>query len=289
MFAQKDNNVDKNNVQLPKQPLQKQLFTLKRLVDSFILIKRFAIFVLILVIGFLIYKLLISYTFTDRNFATGLFALWLITAYLALPRLHKILTSMYVPNYYIGRARTGEGLLGDPVNLAIIASREKLIVQMEKAGWQLADNLNLRTTYKMIKATLLRRSYPSAPVSALYLFGNKQDLAFQKEVGGSTSKRHHVRFWKTPDNWFLPGGRTADWMGAATYDSKVGLSIYTFQFTHKIGENTDEERDHVIKTLQETSKSTQVQVVEHFSTGYHSRNGGGDTIRTDGSMPFIQL
>lgn len=35
--------------------------------------------------------------------------------------------------------------------------------------------------------------------------------------------------------------------------------------------------------------STQVQIIEDFSTGYHSRNGGGDSIVTDGNLPIISL
>ena len=30
-----------------------------------------------------------------------------------------------------------------------------------------------------------------------------------------------------------------------------------------------------------------VAVIRDFSTGYHSRNGGGDVIRTDGDLPII--
>src|SRR3954451_23109775 len=43
---------------------------------------------------------------------------WLVLAHLALPRLNRILSSIYVPNYFIGRTRTSDGLLGDPLNLA---------------------------------------------------------------------------------------------------------------------------------------------------------------------------
>jgi hypothetical protein len=32
-----------------------------------------------------------------------------------------------------------------------------------------------------------------------------------------------------------------------------------------------------------------VEVIEDFSTGYHSRNGGGDLIITDGNLPIIDL
>ena len=47
---------------------------------------------------------------------------WGLLAYLVLPRLHRILTTIYVPDYFIGRTRTGDGLLGDPVNLALMGT-----------------------------------------------------------------------------------------------------------------------------------------------------------------------
>ncbi len=50
----------------------------------------------------------------------GFVLFWALLAYLVLPRLHRILTTIYVPDYFIGRARTSDGLLGDPVNLAVL-------------------------------------------------------------------------------------------------------------------------------------------------------------------------
>ena len=98
----------------------------------------------------------------------------------------------------------------------------------------------------MVTATLTRRSYPNAPVSPLLLFDRQQDFAYQQEVGGSTSQRHHVRFWRCPEGWMLPGGYAVDWLAAGTYDRSVGFSLFTFQITHKIEANTDIERDFVV-------------------------------------------
>ncbi len=117
---------------------------------------------------------------------------------------------------------------------------------MKSAGWVLADDLNLKSSWGMVKSTLLRKSYPEAPVSSLFLFGNMQELAFQQEVDNNPAKRHHVRFWRTPKGgWLLPGGFGADWLGAATYDRSVGFSTLTLQITHKIEEDTDIERDYL--------------------------------------------
>ena len=214
---------------------------------------------------------------------------WLVLAYLVLPRLHRILTSIYVPDYFIGRARTSDGLLGDPVNLAAMGTEAQLHEAMTRSGWIRADAVTLASSWRIITSTILRRSYDEAPVSPLLLFGHQQDLAYQQEVEGNPAKRHHVRFWRCPDGWLLPGGHRADWMAAGTFDRAVGFSLFTLQITHKIDADTDVERDHIVATLQAGGPGIQVRVLEDFSTGYHSRNGGGDSIATDGDLPVVDL
>lgn len=54
--------------------------------------------------------------------------------------------------------------------------------------------------------------------------------------------------------------------------------------TGKIAEKTDTERDLVIGSL--ILAGATVHTVRHFSSGYHSRNGGGDAIETDGDLPI---
>ncbi|HEY5978445.1 MAG TPA: LssY C-terminal domain-containing protein [Microlunatus sp.] len=218
-----------------------------------------------------------------------LVAFWILFTYLLLPRLHRILTHIYVPGYFIGRTRTGDGLLGDPVNLAVLGHEGQIHEAMTAAGWILADDLDARSGRAMVTATVARRSYPQAPVSPLMLFDRQQDFAYQQEVGGSTSQRHHVRFWRCPEGWMLPGGYAADWLAAGTYDKSVGFSLFTFQITHKIEANTDIERDFVVSTVTEASPRATVRVIKDFSTGYHSRNGGGDLIQTDGDLPILDL
>lgn len=214
---------------------------------------------------------------------------WLILAYALLPRIHKILSSLYIPDYFIGRTRTGDGVLGDPVNLAVIGPAEELRHAMITAGWVEADPVTPGTAWRTLESTVLGRSYPAAPVSSLYVFGNRQDMAFQREIEGNPRKRHHVRFWKCPEGWMLPGGLAVDWVGAGTYDRSVGLSLFTFQITHKIADRTDEERDFIIETLRAANAVESVHVIRNFSSGYHHRNGGGDAIRTDGHLPIIDL
>lgn len=214
---------------------------------------------------------------------------WLFFTYLVLPRLHGILTAVYVPNYFIGRARTSDGLLGDPVNLGLLGTEGQIHEAFEAAGWTRADDLSLGTSWRLVRGIASRRSYPQAPVSPLYLFGRQQDFAYQREVAGSPSKRHHLRLWRCPSGWLLPGGFPVQWLGAATYDRRVGLSLFTLQVTHKIEEDIDVERDFVVSSLTEATRSLTVRTLERFASGYHTRNGGGDRILTDGDLPILDL
>lgn len=214
---------------------------------------------------------------------------WIVVAYFALPRLHRILSQIYVPNYFFGRTRTSDGLLGDPVNLALRGNADQVHAAMLRAGWVRADDLTARSTWRMMMALLTRRSYHQAPVSPLLLFGRPQDFAYQQEVDGSPGKRHHVRFWRCPKGWLLPGGHQVDWLAAGTYDKSVGVSLFTLQITHKIDENTDIERDYIVASVRRANAAADLTVIHDFSTGYHSRNGGGDTIITDGHLPVLEL
>lgn len=214
---------------------------------------------------------------------------WLTVTYLLLPRIHTVLSRIYLPDYFIGRTRTREGVLGDPVNLALQGSAEQIHTAMMRAGWHLADELDIRSGIRIVTHTLGRKTYPDAPVSSLYLFRSRHEFTYQQEVEGNPKKRHHVRFWPTPHGWLLPGGTDVDWLAAGTYDRSVGLSMFTGQVTHRIAADIDTERDHIVATLTEANPGIDVEVLKSFSSGYHHRNGGGDRIETDGDLPIVDL
>ena len=216
-------------------------------------------------------------------------AFWVLLAYLVLPRLHRILTTVYVPDYFIGRARTSDGLLGDPVNLAFLGEADQIHAAMRAAGWTQADDVTLGSSWRIVTSTLTRRSYGEAPVSPLFLFSRQQDFAYQQEVDGNPAQRHHVRFWKCPEGWLLPGGSRVDWLAAGTFDTAVGLSLFTLQVTHRIDADTDIERDHIVQTVTAADARVAVSMLRDFSTGYHARNGGGDSIETDGDLPVVDV
>ena len=257
-----------------------------------VLIKRVGLLALTLLVIFLViqaYSALLPNVWYRDHLAISIIALWILTAYFVLPRVHRFLSKIYLPAYFAGRVRTADGLLSDPVNLAINGNKKALINSMRKAGWKKADRITLKTSWRIIYSSIFRKSYPNAPVSDLFLFGRKQDIAFQKEVNNNPRKRHHVRFWQTPQDWYLPGGYKVDWIGAATYDSAVGFSLFTMQITHHIDYNVDKERDFIIKTLRDARALKSSTKIKHYFNAYKTRNGGGNRYITDGSFVIADL
>ena len=219
----------------------------------------------------------------------SVFLFWVLLAYVGLPRLQEVLSKVYVPDYFIGRSLTDIGVLGDPINLAVDGTEADIHAAMLRAGWTRADELTIRSSWRIVVSSVLRRPYPEAPVSSLFLFGQRQAFAYQQEVDGNPSQRHHVRFWPVPDGWKLPGGFEVQWLAAATYDRAVGISLFTLQVTHRVDADIDIERDYVIDTVRYAVPDASLRVIKDYSSAFTTRNGGGDVVRTDGSLPILDL
>ena len=178
-----------------------------------------------------------------------LFVFWLMVAYLLLPRLHRILTRLYLPGYFIGRTRTSDGLLGDPVNLALRGNAAQIHATMAAAGWTRADDVDIRSSLRIVSSTLTRKTYAEAPVSPLHLFDQQQDFAYQQEVAGNPAKRHHVRFWQRPPTGTCPAASRSTGWPPAPSTAAWGCPCLTFQVTHHIAADIDTERDYIVESL----------------------------------------
>jgi len=177
--------------------------------------------------------------------------------------------------------QTSDGHPGDPLNVALIGSEAQVRAAMQEAKWFPAAALGLRSDLKIAADTVLSRSDDEAPVSSLFLFGRREDLAFERPVGDNPRQRHHVRFWRTAVS--DSDGRPT-WIGSASYDARVGLSHTTGQITHHIAPDVDAERDHLFDDLENAGAVTEFYTVDDFHTVREGRNGGGDRWHTDGRL-----
>lgn len=212
----------------------------------------------------------------------ALLLLYFVVAYVVMPLLwqryeHRHPALDDLP----GITETKNGIPGDPINVALVGTETEMLKIMVAAKWYPADPLTLRSSLKIAEASVLERPYDAAPVSNLYFWGRKEDLAFEKPVGDNPRKRHHVRFWrsdKTDSN-----GRPL-WVGSAIYDEHVGLSKTTGQVTHVTAPDVDTERDYLFGDLDRTGSLAAKYIVDGFHKILSGKNGGGDPWHTDGRL-----
>jgi hypothetical protein len=213
-----------------------------------------------------VWLIVFVFQITDSRAPTilALGLVYALAAYVLLPRIVrmslKILQRKSVPSFTL----TGDGFPGDPVNLVVMGEFDKLRAAFLAAGWTEAEPLNLTSSWRMVVAFLLNRSYPAAPFSTLFLFGRAQDVGFQKAIDRSPRKRHHVRFWalnlnrddeplNNPGFWLNadrpPIDEPALWVGAGTRDTGLSFTKFTFQFTHATDNDVNAERDFIVAEL----------------------------------------
>lgn len=184
------------------------------------------------------------------------------------------------------RTHTGDGIPGDPINIGAVGSKETLLRAFAAAGWQPADPITLRSSLDIALSVVMHRPDNEAPVSPLFYDGRKQDLAFEKQVGGSADKRHHIRFWMVKEKG--EDGRPF-WLASAAFDEGVELSRFTGQVTHHIGADVDAERDFVIDDLTRAHAVEKVYQMTGSGPTFYGRNGGGDPYFTDGEVKVAVL
>lgn len=206
--------------------------------------------------------------------------LWFVLAYGELPHVwsrheHKKIGARDQVQSY-----TVQDIPGDPINLHLHGSREALACAFRRAGWSLADPVNLSSALRIGASVVLGRPYVQAPVSPLYVQDEKQMMAFEKETGKSADQRHHVRFWEIAKD---------DWLGAASFDRGVGVSLFTLQVTHHIGADVDGERDMVGKLLAAGGAIPAGTEDNRIAPNQWHRNGGGDRYRTDGRISVYSV
>jgi LssY C-terminus len=212
----------------------------------------------------------------------GVALVYFVIAYITVPLLWERYVRRHPSLSDIpGITHTHTGIPGDPLNVALIGTEHDVKVIMLAAKWYPADPLTWRSCLRIADATVLKRPYDDAPVSNLYLFGRKEDLAFEQPVGHDPRQRQHVRFWRTDK--LDPDGRPI-YVGSATYDRKVGLSHTTGEITHHIAADVDAERDQMFADLKATGDLSEVYSIPDFHTVLEGKNGGGDRWHTDGAL-----
>ena len=265
--------------------------------------KRFAVLLPGLVIAYFSVKEIFPYF--DRKLPLGLAILvtYMLAAYLLIPAAIRLFRIIKPPKHLPLYCVTPDGFASDPLNVGVISTRRELITAMENAGWHMADPHRFRYLVRHGFSILLDHPYPNAPVSSLFLFGRKQDLAFEIPLEGHGS-RHHVRFWATTYkerdkltvrsiHWHRRKehikGDDLLWVGAASLDNGIGFIRHNMQVTHSIHPDTDTERELIVKSLEEVGLVESKQTIK-LDKPYRviNRTWRGHFL-ADGKMTIVKL
>jgi hypothetical protein len=177
------------------------------------------------------------------------------------------------------------GDAGDPINMQICGTDGQIGAAFASAGWYRADEITFITSVRISIDSILGRAYTTAPISNLFLFGRREDLAFERP-GHNVRQRDHIRLWNT--SHIGDSGRPI-WIGSATKDVKVELSKTNHLPTHGIAPDLDNERELVVSELAQTGFLIEDTTCPGFGEKTQGFNGGGDPYFTDGQVAMLAL
>lgn len=177
---------------------------------------------------------------------------------------------------------------GDPLNIVLVGSGEDVVAALTASGWNFTESITIDSIRRMIGAAISEESFPTAPVSALYAFGRKQDVALQR--GRSTiSQRNHMRLWLAP---FRCDGVPV-WVGQVSRDIGVKLTTKSPTLTtHVIDPVVDEAREYLFHSLLHHDSISQFGFVKGVGAASEEQphlNLTDDPYFTDGMRLVVWL
>lgn len=266
-------------------------------------VKRFGVLLPGVVIAYFSVRDIFPYF--DRRLPLGVavLATYALGAYVLIPALIRLFRIVHPPDHLPLYCVTPDGFASDPVNIGIIATRRQLINAMGQSGWYMADPHRGHYLVRHVLSIIFGWAYPNAPISKLYLFGRKQDLAFEIPIDG-VSSRHHVRFWATTYqegkrltvrsiHWHHRSRHIKDadllWVGAASLDVGITLIRQNFQLTHMISPDTNRERELIVRQLRDEGLVSKTQKVKLDNPYRLVNRAWRGFLHTDGLMTIVRL
>ncbi len=168
---------------------------------------------------------------------------------------------------------------GDPLNIAVIGHPDDVYYAFLRAGWDETETIHRASLWKTALSFVSGGEYRYSPISSLYVFGRRQDIAFQK-ARDNIHERNHLRLWMSDAHWEgLPV-----WIGQISRDIGVRFTCRTIT-THKIDPDVDETREFLLEDLayaQALAKFAYVGGVGAASMDASRSNLTGDPYFTDG-------
>ncbi|HZI42381.1 MAG TPA: LssY C-terminal domain-containing protein, partial [Gemmatimonadaceae bacterium] len=136
----------------------------------------------------------------------------------------------------------------DPLNFVLIGTPDDVFPSLARADWHVAEVLQGPSALRTFWSYFFGGRYRYAPISAVYLFGRRQDMSLQK-TRETARERNHLRIWGT--SLSLEGKRV--WVGQISRD--IGLSFSWSKFVaHEVDPDVDEARNYLLQDMLRTQR-----------------------------------
>ncbi len=131
----------------------------------------------------------------------------------------------------------------DPLNFVVVGEPGEALASFVRSGWHVSEVLRARSAFTTFWSYFFSSQYKYAPVSPIYLFGRRQDLALQK-ARETARERNHLRLWRTP----LRCNGDPVWIGQISRDVGLTFSWKTF-IGHEVDPDVDEARNYLVQDM----------------------------------------
>ena len=132
---------------------------------------------------------------------------------------------------------------GDPLNIVMVGSKSTVFSPLARRGWHVTETTTVASSWDTMVSSVFGTTYRYAPVSPLYVFGRRQDIALQKPRA-DVNQRNHMRLWMAP---VTASGKPV-WVGQISRDIGVRLTTKTIT-THKVDPQMDETRWYLLQDM----------------------------------------
>ena len=177
---------------------------------------------------------------------------------------------------------------GDPLNFVLVGESADVLNSLSRSGWSFTHRIDFRSVRREIGAAVAGTAYPVAPVSSLYVFGRKQDVALQR-ARRSISQRNHLRLWLAPYRF----ENRPVWIGQISRDIGVKVTPKSPTLTtHIIDPQVDTTREYLLHSLIAEGFVDRFGFVKGSAAGTPSQprtNLTGDPYHSDGMRLVVIL
>jgi len=174
----------------------------------------------------------------------------------------------------------------DPLNFVLLGDRRDIFASLLRAGWKVSEVLDRQSAFRLFYSYFFGEEYQHAPISSVYLFGRRQDLAMEK-ARETARERNHLRVWMTS----LRFQGHPVWIGQISRDIGLSYSFGSF-LGHQVDPDVDEARGYLVQDLLRTQNMTHfgwVPGVGPTSASAPRQMADGTPFYTDGMRAVMQF